>query len=179
MQDIVDGVTEAKVKKLTDFEKKVKRQSVKKVVNYIKMFALENLEAKTIDKIVSKAIDKDTIIVTDGSNSHVNFKDMFKIHDSYVELDPNLVVKTKLPWVHIVIGECRSGIEAIHKEVESRFLQLYLNEYCWKFNRRYFRDSTDPQYDLFDRLIKICALYTSDIKWRYIYEPDEEIYTEI
>lgn len=78
-----------------------------------------------------------------------------------------LTVVTKvLPWVHIVTGECRSGIEAIHKEVDQRFLQLYLNEYCWKFNRRYFRDSKEPKYDLFSRLLKIAAIYTSDIKWR-------------
>lgn len=174
MKDIVECVTEDKIKKFNAFEKKVKRQSVQKVVRYIKMFSLENLEAKTIDKFVSKAIDKDTIVVTDGSNSHVNFKDMFKIHKSYIEIDPKTVVKTKLPWVHIVIGECRSGIEAIHKEIDARFLQLYLNEYCWKFNRRFFRDSSNPKYDLFDRLIKIAALYTSDIKWDKTYSPDDE-----
>ena len=32
--------------------------------------------------------------------------------------------------------------------------------------RRFFRDSSDPKYDLFDRLVKIVAIYTSDIKWR-------------
>ena len=52
------------------------------------------------------------------------------------------------------------------KEIDGRFLQLYLNEYCWKFNRRFFRDSTDPKYDLFDRLVKNSASYTSDVKWR-------------
>lgn len=154
-------------KKVASVAKRLsKKTGVKKAVNYIKMFVLDNLEAKTIDALATKAIDKDTIVVTDGSNSHVNFKDLFKRHDGYIEIDPKVVVKTKLPWVHIVIGECRSGIEAIHKEVDSRFLQLYLNEYCWKFNRRFFRDSKDPKYDLFDRLIKIAAMYESDIKWR-------------
>jgi hypothetical protein len=99
---------------------------------------------------------------------------MFSIHESHVEYDAASVVKTNLPWVHIVVGECRSGIEAIHKEVEEGFLQLYLNEYCWKFNRRFFRDSTDPKYDLFDRLVKISAMSTSDIKYdRNVMEPTE------
>ena len=43
---------------------------------------------------------------------------------------------------------------------------MWVNEYCWKFNRRFFRDSKDPKYDLFDHLIKTAATYTSDIKWR-------------
>ena len=99
---------------------------------------------------------------------------MFSIHESHVEYDAASVVKTNLPWVHIVVGECRSGIEAIHKEVEEGFLQLYLNEYCWKFNRRFFRDSTDSKYDLFDRLVKISAMFTSDIKYdRNVMEPTE------
>ena len=74
------------------------------------------------------------------------------------------------------IGRCRDGIAAIHREVDKQFLQLYLNEFCWKFNRRFFRDSTDPRYDLFDRLVKISACYTSDIKWRnYDIPGDDEI----
>ena len=33
-----------------------------------------------------------------------------------------LIVGMVVPWVHIVTGECRSAIEAIHKEVDQRFL---------------------------------------------------------
>lgn len=85
------------------------------------------------------------------------------------------VVKKGLPWVHIVIGECRNGIAAIHKEIDGKYLKLYPNEYCWKFNRRFFRDSTVPKYDLFDRLVRISVLYTSDFKWRdYATEMEEE-----
>ena len=65
-----------------------------------------------------------------------------------------------------LIPNSSSAIEAIHKEVDLRFLQLYLNEYCWKFNRRFFRDSKLPKYDLFYKLIRTAANYTSDIKWR-------------
>lgn len=84
------------------------------------------------------------------------------------------VVRSALPWVHIVIGRCRDGIAAIHGDVDAQFLQLYLNEFCWKFNRRFFRDSSDPKYDLFDRLVKIAALYTSDIKWRNYEQIDDD-----
>ena len=154
---------------------KARRQSVAKVVHYIMMFVLDNLSAPVIDKIMQQHIGKDTIVVTDGSPSHINFKDYFKKHVPYVEYDIDKVVKTNLPWVHIVTDRCRDGIAAIHGEVDRQFLQLYLNEFCWKFNRRFFRDSTDPKYDLFDRLVKIAACYTSDIKWRDYAQPEEEI----
>lgn len=155
--------TNNRIKSLMEKERK---QSVKKVVHYIKMFVIEDIKAITIDKIVGKSVSAMATIVTDGSSSHINFGSTFAKHETHVEKDVDAVVRNALPWVHIIIGECRSGIEAIHKEVDKRFLQLYLNEYCWKFNRRFFRDSTDHRYDLFDRLVRISAIYKSDIKWR-------------
>ncbi|MEY8612887.1 IS1595 family transposase [Parabacteroides segnis] len=152
-----------------------KRQTIGKVVHYIKMFVIDNLSSETLNKIVRKHVEKDTVIITDGSSSHVKFKEYFKRHEQYVEYNVDDVVKTNLPWVHVVIGRCRNGIAAIHGEVDKQFLQLYLNEFCWKFNRRFFRDSNEPKYDLFDRLVKIAACYTSDIKWRDYDFTDDEI----
>ena len=153
--------------KAAKLAKRSKGQSVKKVVHYIKMFAIDNLKASTIDELLAQNVDAKAVILSDGSSSHVNLDKNFAKHIPIVEKgNVDEVVKKGLPWVHIIIGECRNGIAAIHKEIDGRFLQLYLNEYCWKFNRRFFRDSTDPKYDLFDRLVRISALYTSDIKWR-------------
>ena len=163
------------IEKASKLISKTKGKSVCKIVHYIKMFVIDNLSAKTLDEIVRRHIDKDTIVVTDGSMSHANFKEYFKSHEPHIENDVDEVVKSNLPWVHLVIGMCRDGISAIHGDIDKQFLQLYLNEFCWKFNRRFFRDSTDPKYDLFDRLVKIAARYTSDIKWRDYEQPDDEI----
>lgn len=165
---------EAAAEKIKRLSEKAKGKSVGKVVHYIKMLVINNLSAKTIDGIVRKHVAKDTVVVTDNSSSHNNFADYFTEHIVVTESgNVDKVVKSSLPWVHIVIGRCRDGIAAIHGDVDAQFLQLYLNEYCWKFNRRFFRDSTDPKYDLFDRLANIAAMYTSDIKWRNQVQPDD------
>lgn len=173
--EYLSEATTKSMEKAGKLAKKSKSQTVGKTVHYIKMFVVDNLSSETLDDIVRKHVGKDTVIITDGSSSHVKFKEYFKRHEQYIEDDVDNVVKTKLPWVHIVVGRCRDGIAAIHGEVDKQFLQLYLNEFCWKFNRRFFRDSKDPKYDLFDRLVKIAACYTSDIKWRSYYLPDDEI----
>lgn len=157
---------QVQIEKAAALVRKAKGRKTRKTVRYIKMFAIENMEASTIDQILEKSVSKNAVIVTDGHASHTHIKDNFAGHIPVVEYEPGKVVRTNLPWVHIIIGECRNGIAAIHKEIDSRFLQLYLNEYCWKFNRRFFRDATDPRYDLFDRLVRIAAIYTSDIRWR-------------
>lgn len=147
---------------------KASKCSVRKAVHYIKMFAVPNQQFETIKPHVTRNIDVDSKAVTDGGKSLFRLKELLREHEAHQETEGGAheVVVIILPWVHIVTGECRSGIEAIHREVDERFLQLYLNEYCWKFNRRFFRDSKNPKYDLFDHLIKIAATYTSDIKWR-------------
>lgn len=147
---------------------KASSANVTKAVRYIKMFALPNQQFNTLKPYVVNFIDANAKVLTDGGHNLMGLKDLIKEHEAHLETEADIhdVVTKVLPWVHIVTGECRSGIEAIHKEIDERFLQLYLNEYCWKFNRRFFRDSKEERYDLFDHLIKTAAKYTSAIKWR-------------
>jgi hypothetical protein len=58
-----------------------------------------------------------------------------------------------LPWVHIAISNAKRMLLDIHHDIKPEFLQNYLNEYCYKFNRRYYGEA------LFDRLLKACVIY--------------------
>lgn len=157
-----------KINKASLLAKKMAKQNVGKAIKYIKMFALPNQQFNTLKPYVQSSVETDTKVVTDGGLNLIGLKNIVKELEMHpeTEADPHEVTTKVLPWVHIITGECRSGIEAIHKEVDERFLQLYLNEYCWKFNRRFFRDSKEEKYDLFDHLIRIAVKYTSGIKWR-------------
>jgi len=44
--------------------------------------------------------------------------------------------------------------------IKPESLQEYLNEFCYKFNRRYFGE------DLFERLVMIAASYRTDFEHR-------------
>lgn len=48
----------------------------------------------------------------------------------------------------------------MHHGIRPEFLQEYLNEFCYKFNRRYFGE------DLFDRLLLIASTYRTDFEHR-------------
>jgi len=47
-----------------------------------------------------------------------------------------------LPWVHTVISNAKKMTSGVHHSVAKDYLQNYLNEYCWKINRRNF--NSDP-----------------------------------
>lgn len=170
----ITSTPSADIRKAVDLYDRSKRYSAKSVVHYVKMFVLKDLSAETIDQLMKESVAQDAVVVSDGFKSHKNFKERFE-HLIMTEGDePEYVVKNHLPWVHIVTGECRNAITAIHRQIDKRFLQLYLNEYCWKFNRRIFRKAEVLEQDLFYRLLNISAKYTSTIKWRDFPIDDED-----
>ena len=127
-------------------------------VNYIKMKVVENTLSTTLDAIAETHIDSNSTIISDAHKSHSNFKNLFNEHQSQV-IKPEDVVNI-LPWVHIAMSNAKSLLLATHRSVKSEYLQNYLSEFCYKFNRRYFKE------DLFHRLINVSAIYQSDFEHR-------------
>lgn len=127
-------------------------------VKHIKMKVIADLKAETIDKEVAQCIDNTSTIITDASSSHVHLKDNFTEHKSQV-IAPQDIEKT-LPWVHMVISNTKSLLTDMYHGIKAGFLQGYLNEFCYKFNRKYFGER------VFDRLIITAVAYKSDFQHR-------------
>lgn len=135
--------------------------STRKRVGHIKMEVLANLKASTEESKIGQAVDSSASATTDASHSYstlVEHKIVDK-HDSYVMKDKCLVGKV-LPWVHISISNAKRSILDTYHDINGEFLQLYLNEFCYKFNRRYYG------FHLFDRLELCACSYRPDFKHR-------------
>ena len=77
VDDVLKAYLESKdipkaMDKAAKLTKRSKGQSVKKVVHYIKMFAIDNLKASTIDELLAENVDAKAFILSNGSSSHVN-----------------------------------------------------------------------------------------------------------
>lgn len=51
--------------------------------------------------------------------------------------DPD-VAEQHLPLVHLVFGNLKTWINGVHHGVSPQHLQAYLNEFTFRFNRRFF-----------------------------------------
>jgi len=122
-------------------------------VGYVKMKVIENLKADTIERNADNAIEKETTIRTDGFRSYNKFGEKYAAHEVVIAEDQK-EVDTLLPWVHTVISNAKRNLLGIHHMIGEDYLQNYLNEFCYKFNRRYFGEQ------LFDRLLIACASYS-------------------
>ena len=64
-------------------------------------------------------------------------KDICTAHEAIVIKDKKEVSKV-FPWVQTAISNVKKKIPGLHHQVKNRYMQNYLSEFCYKFNRRYF-----------------------------------------
>jgi len=121
------------------------RHGTNKKVGFIKMKLLDGLRKETTNKQVEKAVDQGASATTDGANNYNDLKENLIGHSAVVAKVKKEASKI-LPWVHIAISNAKRLLLDVHHSVGNDYLQSYLDEYCYKFNRRYF-DS------VFDRVI--------------------------
>jgi transposase-like protein len=111
------------------------------------MDVVESMESKHLKDFVCRHIDVEHTIKTDGYSSYKTFDTIFNHIGDIVK--PQDVMK-KLPWVHILIGNVKSFIRGTYHGVSHKHLQPYLNEFCYRFNRRF------NEFLMTDRLLTAC-----------------------
>lgn len=132
------------------------RRDVTRSVKHIKMQVIPNLRAETIDEVVMDSMEHESHVITDGSTSYAHFPEMVEEH--HAQVIPPREVGRVLPWVHIVISNAKRQLLDVFHSVDTYFLQSYLNEFCYKFNRRYC--------DCFERLMYASVTYQNTFKHR-------------
>lgn len=113
---------------------------------YFKAKVLQDHKMESTDRTLQQAIENDeSIVFTDQSTSYVNIADYVDIHIS--EKSNEQTTKETLKWVHIAISNAKRNFVGTYHKIKAKYLQLYLNEFIYKLNRRYFGEK------IFDRLV--------------------------
>jgi transposase-like protein len=142
--------------KVEEHDYNPKKHGTKKRVRYLKMTVIESLKKEDLATVVKENVKKNTKIVSDKSNSYNDLKKDYDLHSKVI---PKNEINTILPWVHTAISNAKRLLLDVHHRIDDDFLQNYLNEYCFKFNRRYFDN-------IFDRLM-VAAVSN---RWNYLGE---------
>ena len=127
-----------------------------KSVKHIKMQVIKDLKSITITDIVKEQVDKFAQLITDDSTSYYKLKEHVQSHEAAVV--PPEKIPILLSWIHIAISNAKRLLLDVHHKLKNEYLQYYLNEYCYKFNRRYFGEK------IFDRLFIAAVSYSPDFK---------------
>ena len=111
---------------------------------YFKMKVLKTHKADEINEIIKDNIEEKTILFSDKSTSYVDIEKYVEAH--LTEKSSKETTKTTLKWVHIAISNAKKTFLGVYHKMKGIYLQNYLDEFCYKLNRRYF-----GRY-LFDRI---------------------------
>lgn len=126
-------------------------------VGFLKMQVIDDLKSGTITPIVGQFVSKDAELLTDDSTSYVDLKDKVAKHSAQVI--PKELIGEKLPWVHVTISNAKRILLNTYHDIKPEYLQRYLNEFCYKFNRRYYGEA------LFERLLIASATYQNQFRY--------------
>lgn len=126
------------------FRKKNRKEGRK--CGNLAMYVVPNINSTQVASLVDAKINPAATVHTDGHKSYNKLDQLVDRHHVTISNDPKRTSKL-FPWVHTAISNAKRVIIGIHHSVHSPFLQNYLNEFCWKFNRRY------DQKNQFDRLL--------------------------
>lgn len=138
-----------------------KKHSTPKIVEHLKMQVIGDFKASTITDKIKAGTDGNADVTTYGLSSYASLekKGAATSHHAVVA-DNKKSVEKVLPRVHIAISNAKRNIPDTYHDIKAEFLQLYLNEFCYKFNRRYFG------LRLFDRLELCACMYRAEFKHR-------------
>jgi len=125
-------------------------------VGHIKMIVINDLKSETITALAKENVTEQSTIDSDNSTSYVKLKDIIKEH--HPQVIPKYEIGKTLPWVHIAISNAKRMLLDVFHDIKPEYLQNYLNEFCYKFNRRYFGEN------LFDRLMIASVSYKNQFR---------------
>jgi transposase-like protein len=114
---------------------------------YLAMRVVDSLAKDHITHFAQTKIKKGQDLLTDGFASYL------ALSDCGYELEMRLArdgdnPSNRLPWVHTVIANVKSMLRGAHHGVSRKYLQRYLDEFSYRFNRRHWPS------ELFNRLLK-------------------------
>ncbi len=122
-----------------------------KAVGFVRMSSLTGTKSNELNFELSKMIKKDgSMLVTDANPSYNKSTKVVSIHkqvNTNVALKED-VIKEHLPWVHTIISNFKRNVLNAHHAISSKYLDNYLAEFQYKFNRRNFKT------DCFDHIIR-------------------------
>jgi transposase-like protein len=118
--------------------------SADKKPRFTKIHFVSRLDSRCVAQFAAEHIEGGSHIRTDGLAVYNCLSKNYR-HEP-------IVAKTKpkdalLKWVHVVISNAKAFIEGTFHGLDEKHLQRYLDEFCYRFNRRYH------ERELFDRLL--------------------------
>jgi transposase-like protein len=116
---------------------------------YVKAEVVETINGETVAEIAKQTIGPGAEIYTDGLSPYEKLScEGYEHHAENFDPKEN---PDHLRWLHTIISNMKAFIGGTYHGLDKKHLQRYLDEFCYRFNRRKFGGQ------LFNRLLAACV----------------------
>lgn len=117
---------------------------------FVAMKAVEQVTQENVRAFAQEAIAPQQQLHTDAFAA---LRVLAEDHRHIAKVTPPEAVDNWLPWVHIVISNFKSYLLGTYHGISGRYVQEYLDEFCYRLNRRFWEDQIP------NRLLRLCATH--------------------
>ena len=115
---------------------------------FLKMQVVDNVQRASVRDFLAKNIAQGSTVETDSYRSYIQ-----PLREGYNQISEDFSPDTEhLLWIHTIIGNAKAFLNGTYHGTCTKHLQMYLSEFCYRFNRRDFHG------EIFDHLIAAAAL---------------------
>ncbi len=119
-------------------EKREKRGRREIYAGRLRLKALPDRGKQFLEAFVTKSVELHSHVITDGWQGYDNLKALGYDHEPVVlGGDPEKTEKA-LPMIHLIFSNLKAWLIGTHHGVSEQHLPAYLNEFVFRFNRRFY-----------------------------------------
>lgn len=104
----------------------------------VRLAVVPDRSAKSLCGFIEKAVAPGTSIITDDWSGYAGLTRHNYLHTAVPERGDMQIAETFLPIIHLVFSNLKTWLRGIHHGVSEQHLQAYLNEFTFRFNRRFY-----------------------------------------
>jgi transposase-like protein len=121
------------------------------IAGRLRLQVIPNRKQETLEPVVLANVQAGAEVRTDGWTGYDNLHKLGYRHEAISVRGDHAKTDRHLPMIHIVFGNLDAWLLGTHHGVSPKHLQGYLNEFVFRFNRRFW-----PMVG-FDSVLKIAA----------------------
>jgi len=125
------------------------------------MQVIPDANGQSLTAAAKSAIDTGSTVLTDGWPGYNDLKEQGYDHIPWTLETPEDASRI-LPWTHIVIANFKRWILDVFHGVSPKHLQSYLDEFCYRLNRRW------NYADLFRRILNRCLRFSVPVTYKQL-----------
>lgn len=104
----------------------------------LRMEIVNNRGQHALCGFVESAVEPGALVVTDAAPGYATLAERGYQHLPVVESGDPQVAEDYLPIVHLIFSNLKGWLRGCHHGVSPKHLQAYLNEFTFRFNRRFY-----------------------------------------